>query len=94
MGHGALGGEDAEQLPSARQQRGRLHGPHAGGRATVFPQAIGLAATWDTFLMTRVAEAIAGVAHVKGGVSRVRHASVHRPGGRSRFRRRITKGLL
>lgn len=33
-----------------------LHGV-AQGRATVFPQAIGLAATWDTELMHRVADA-------------------------------------
>jgi beta-glucosidase len=36
-----------------------LHGVARAGRATVFPQAIGLAATWDTELMLRVATAIA-----------------------------------
>jgi beta-glucosidase len=36
-----------------------LHGVARGGRATVFPQAIGLAATFDTELMGRVAGAIA-----------------------------------
>jgi beta-glucosidase len=35
-----------------------LHGVARTGRATVFPQAIGLAATWDTELMLRVATAI------------------------------------
>ena len=35
-----------------------LHGVARTGRATVFPQAIGLAATWDTDLMHRVATAI------------------------------------
>jgi beta-glucosidase len=35
-----------------------LHGVARAGRATVFPQAIGLAATWDTDLMFRVANAI------------------------------------
>jgi len=35
-----------------------LHGVARTGRATVFPQAIGLAATWDTDLMRRVATAI------------------------------------
>ena len=35
-----------------------LHGVARAGRATVFPQAIGLAATWDTDLMLRVATAI------------------------------------
>ncbi|OFW08399.1 MAG: glucan 1,4-alpha-glucosidase [Acidobacteria bacterium RIFCSPLOWO2_02_FULL_67_36] len=36
-----------------------LHGVARTGRATVFPQAIGLAATWDADLMHRVATAIA-----------------------------------
>ncbi len=36
-----------------------LHGVARAGRVTVFPQAIGLAATWDTALMGRVASAIA-----------------------------------
>jgi beta-glucosidase len=35
-----------------------LHGVARTGRATVFPQAIGLAATWDTDLMQRVATGI------------------------------------
>ena len=35
-----------------------LHGVARAGRATVFPQAIGLAATWDEPLMLRVATAI------------------------------------
>jgi beta-glucosidase len=35
-----------------------LHGVARTGRATVFPQAIGLAATWDDELMRRVATAI------------------------------------
>jgi beta-glucosidase len=35
-----------------------LHGVARTGRATVFPQAIGLAATWDANLMHRVATAI------------------------------------
>jgi beta-glucosidase len=35
-----------------------LHGVARAGRATVFPQAIGLAATWDEGLMRRVATAI------------------------------------
>ena len=36
-----------------------LHGVARAGRATVFPQAIGLAATFDTALVRRVARAIA-----------------------------------
>ena len=35
-----------------------LHGVARAGRATVFPQAIGMAAAWDTALMKRVAAAI------------------------------------
>src|SRR5574341_804122 len=35
-----------------------LHGVAGNGRATVFPQAIGLAATWDTRLLQRVGTAI------------------------------------
>jgi beta-glucosidase len=35
-----------------------LHGVAGNGRATVFPQAIGLAATWDRELVERVAAAI------------------------------------
>lgn len=42
-----------------------LHGVVAPG-ATVFPQAIGLAATWDTALMARVAGAIAAEARSRG----------------------------
>ena len=41
-----------------------LHGV-AQGRATVFPQAIGLAATWDTGLMRRVADTISTEARAK-----------------------------
>jgi beta-glucosidase len=41
-----------------------LHGV-AQGRATVFPQAIGLAATWDTELMRRVADVISTEARAK-----------------------------
>ena len=42
-----------------------LHGVARAGRATVFPQAIGLAATWDTDLMFRVATAISVEARAK-----------------------------
>jgi beta-glucosidase len=41
-----------------------LHGV-VQGRATVFPQAIGLAATWDTDLMYRVADIISTEARAK-----------------------------
>jgi beta-glucosidase len=42
-----------------------LHGVARAGRATVFPQAIGLAATWDTELMHRVANIISTEARAK-----------------------------
>lgn len=42
-----------------------LHGVARAGRATVFPQAIGLAATWDTALLHRVAATIAEEARAK-----------------------------
>jgi beta-glucosidase len=42
-----------------------LHGVGRAGVATVFPQAIGLAATWDDALMQRVATAISDEARAK-----------------------------
>ena len=42
-----------------------LHGVARSGHATVFPQAIGLAATWDTPLIHRVADAISTEARAK-----------------------------
>jgi beta-glucosidase len=42
-----------------------LHGVARAGNATVFPQAIGLAATWDTELVHRVADVISTEARAK-----------------------------
>ena len=42
-----------------------LHGVARAGRATVFPQAIGLAATWDSDLIHRVANTISDEARAK-----------------------------
>ena len=42
-----------------------LHGVARAGLATVFPQAIGLAATWDTDLEHRIADAISTEARAK-----------------------------
>src|SRR5688572_16905335 len=42
-----------------------LHGVARSGYATVFPQAIGLAATWDTKLMHDVADVISTEARAK-----------------------------
>lgn len=56
-----------------------LHGVGRAGRATVFPQAIGLGATFDTELAHRVATAISDEARAK------HHASA-RAGYRDRYR--------
>lgn len=42
-----------------------LHGVANGGKATVFPQAIGMAATWDTHLLHQVADVISTEARAK-----------------------------
>ena len=42
-----------------------LHGVARAGLATVFPQAIGLAATWDSQLEQRIADAISTEARAK-----------------------------
>src|SRR5512133_1672614 len=42
-----------------------LHGVGRNGRATVFPQAIGMAATWDEELIEKVAGAISTEARAK-----------------------------
>ena len=42
-----------------------LHGVARAGQATVFPQAIGLAASWDTDMMFRVADVISTEARAK-----------------------------
>jgi beta-glucosidase len=42
-----------------------LHGIARNGRATVFPQAIGMAATWDPDLIQRVASAISDEGRAK-----------------------------
>jgi len=54
-----------------------LHGVANNGRATVFPQAIGLAATWDVSLMRRVATVIGIEARAK------HHEALRRNGGDS-----------
>jgi beta-glucosidase len=42
-----------------------LHGIARNGRATVFPQAIGLAATWDPILLEKIASAIGNEGRAK-----------------------------
>lgn len=55
-----------------------LHGVARAGVATVFPQAIGLAATWDTKLMREVADVISTEARAK-------HHEFARRGERNRY---------
>ncbi|HEV7893277.1 MAG TPA: glycoside hydrolase family 3 N-terminal domain-containing protein, partial [Pyrinomonadaceae bacterium] len=55
-----------------------LHGVARAGIATVFPQAIGLAATWDTKLMREVADVISTEARAK-------HHEFVRRGERKRY---------
>jgi beta-glucosidase len=52
-------------IPAYNWWNESLHGVARAGRATVFPEAIGLAATWDTGLMFRVATAISDEARAK-----------------------------
>ena len=55
-----------------------LHGVARSGTATVFPQAIGLAATWDDSLMFRLATVISDEARAK-------HHEYVRRGSRRRY---------
>jgi beta-glucosidase len=52
-------------IPSYSWWGEAIHGVARAGRATMFPQSIGLAATWDTNLMFRVATAISDEARAK-----------------------------
>lgn len=52
-------------IPAYNWWNEALHGVARAGVATVFPQAIGLAATWDTDLMFRVADVISTEARAK-----------------------------
>ncbi|HLF84081.1 MAG TPA: glycoside hydrolase family 3 C-terminal domain-containing protein [Blastocatellia bacterium] len=53
------------EIPAYDWWNESLHGVARAGVATVFPQAIGLAATWDTDLMHRVADVISTEARAK-----------------------------
>src|SRR5512136_2892464 len=52
-------------IPAYNYWSEALHGVARSGRATVFPQAIGMAATWDRELIQRVASAIGDEARAK-----------------------------
>src|SRR5205085_6393188 len=60
-----------------------LHGVARNGRATVFPQAIGMAATWDPALIQRVASAI-------GDEARAKHHEALRRNGMTRVNQGLT----
>jgi beta-glucosidase len=53
------------QIPAYNWWNEGLHGVARSGVATVFPQAIGLAATWDSDLLHRVADVISTEARAK-----------------------------
>jgi len=78
MLHGAKAVERLD-VPAYNWWNECLHGVGRAGRATVFPQAIGMAATWDEALIRRVADAIADEARAK------HHAAVAR-GNRGQYR--------
>ena len=52
-------------IPAYNYWSEALHGVARNGRATVFPQAIGMAATWDRGLVRHVADAISDEARAK-----------------------------
>src|SRR5689334_12108996 len=52
-------------IPAYNYWNEALHGVGRNGRATVFPQAIGMAATWDPALIQSIATAIADEARAK-----------------------------
>ncbi len=52
-------------IPAYNYASEALHGVARSGRATVFPQVIGMAATWDRELIQRVASAIGDEARAK-----------------------------
>ncbi len=65
-------------IPAYNWWNEALHGVGRNGRATVFPQAIGLAATWDAELIERIAAAIADEARAK-------HHAAARRGARGQY---------
>ena len=64
MNHPALG-VPRLNIPAYNYWNEALHGIARSGRATVFPQAIGMAATWDKKLIFKVATAISDEGRAK-----------------------------
>jgi beta-glucosidase len=73
MNHPALG-VPRLNIPAYNYWNEALHGVARSGRATVFPQAIGMAATWDKELILNVATAISDEGRAKY------HAALRRNG--------------
>lgn len=65
MNKGTAIDTDGLKIPSYNWWNECLHGVARAGKATVFPQAIGLAAMWDTAMMNKVANAISDEARAK-----------------------------
>ncbi len=65
-------------IPAYNWWNEALHGVGRAGRATVFPQAIGLAATFDADLVEEVASAI-------GDEARAKHHEARRQGSRQQY---------
>jgi beta-glucosidase len=59
---------DRLEVPEYNWWNECLHGVARAGRATVFPQAIGMAATWDTTLIQQIGDAISSEARAKFNV--------------------------
>ena len=66
-------------IPAYNYWSEALHGVARNGRATVFPQAIGMAATWDKALIHRVASAISDEGRAKY------HAALRRNGSTDQY---------
>lgn len=64
---------DTLDIPGYGWWNEALHGVARNGIATVFPQAIALAATWDEKLMHQVAEAISDEARAKYQIARLNY---------------------
>ena len=60
-------------IPAYNYWSEALHGVARNGRATVFPQAIGMAATWDRDLIKQVGDAIGDEARAKYHAALKRH---------------------
>src|SRR5215471_762645 len=67
------------QIPAYDWWNECLHGVARAGYATVFPQAIGLAATWDEDLLHQVAD-------VTSTEARAKHNEFERAGDRGRYK--------